>query len=189
MGFDKAVDSQQLDRAIKSTANAIRSKTINKNPIPWNKETGFASVIQNLNTTEGFFIGNFVVGEDAVVTTTKPLSVRGMKSKPKHLIAFVMPNTGEPAYSTYNAQSLCFVEKGVRDNICMISGYIGQGYIAQTDRYRVVLENDGFSIYGIYDSTCYVTPGSWGYIVITEESGTSGGVNAVVENSTLVIRT
>lgn len=45
MAIDKAVDSQQLDGALSASADAIRAKTGDVEPIPFDAATGFASAI------------------------------------------------------------------------------------------------------------------------------------------------
>lgn len=191
MAFDKVIDSQQLDGAIKATADAIRTKTFNKNPIPWDKETGFAENIKKLKTTTGFLMGSFEVKENQRVTETIPLVLNGLKGKPKHVVAFYM---GDHGTSTLQTSTLCYFEKGLRDSVFQLSGLYA--LIEPTERYTINLTDDGFEIYGDNDITCFVMTGTWGYVVITEESGTGECdetcddvdiQNAVVENHTLIL--
>ena len=50
MAVDKAVDSAQLDGAMTATADKIREKTGSSNPIPWDRDTGFAGALDGLST-------------------------------------------------------------------------------------------------------------------------------------------
>lgn len=45
MALDKLVDSAKLDGALKATADAIRAKTGESDPILWDEDTGFADAI------------------------------------------------------------------------------------------------------------------------------------------------
>lgn len=191
MAYDKVVDSQQLDGAIKATADAIRTKTLNKDPIPWSKDTGFSDVIARLKTTNGFLMGSFEIPENFNVTQTKALVLDGLKGKPLHVIAFYMGERGEPTLQT---GTLCYFEKGLRDSVFQLNGQFT--VLEKTDRYTINLTDDGFQVYGDNVYTCYVAVGLWGYVVVTEESG-SGACdetcddvdiqNAVVENHTLIL--
>jgi hypothetical protein len=192
MAFDKVVDSQKLDSAIKATANAIRSKITDKSPIPWDQNLGFSEIIQKLKTTTGFLLGEFVVGDDVEITQSTPFVVSGMKIKPKHILAFYMMGSGS---TNFLRGALCYFEKGERDNFLRLQS---NGMISSAiNQYSVVITNSGFEIYGSSDtSVSLILPGTWGYIAISEESGIGGGggtceginiENATVENHTLIL--
>lgn len=50
MAVDKAVDSAQLDGAMTATADKIREKIGNSDPITWDPDTGFAGALDDLST-------------------------------------------------------------------------------------------------------------------------------------------
>lgn len=53
MPFDKLVDSAKLDGALKSTADAIRSKTGGTGKIPWSDTEGFKSAVEGITVGGG----------------------------------------------------------------------------------------------------------------------------------------
>lgn len=52
MGFDTIIDKTKLENAMTATANAIREKTGNNTPIPWETDVGFAEAIGALSVEE-----------------------------------------------------------------------------------------------------------------------------------------
>lgn len=53
MAYDKVIDSVKFEAALTSTADAIRAKTGNTAPIPWNQKTGFANAINDIGGEDG----------------------------------------------------------------------------------------------------------------------------------------
>lgn len=52
MSFDTVIDKEQLEKAMKATADAIRSKTERSELIAWNPDQGFADAVSGLSVEE-----------------------------------------------------------------------------------------------------------------------------------------
>lgn len=80
MALDKAVDSALLDKALKSTADAIRSKTATTDDILWDIFTGFAEAIKKITAAVDFdtYTGEYditpAVGSQSLETAQKFMS-------------------------------------------------------------------------------------------------------------------
>lgn len=70
MAFDKVIDSAELDAGLTATAEAIREKTGQTAPIPWEAMKGFATAIAGIQAGGGsgdglaFDMGEFVLDTD-----------------------------------------------------------------------------------------------------------------------------
>lgn len=76
MGFDKVIDSAQLETALTASADAIRKKTGRTDPIKWSSDTGFADAIKNIEANNNSNSGNssnfeYYDGEYEVTPSTK----------------------------------------------------------------------------------------------------------------------
>lgn len=68
MGYDKAVDSAQLDSALKASADAIRAKKRTSSLIDWSSSEGFKSAIESINIPH-CAVGSFIPASDTTTVT------------------------------------------------------------------------------------------------------------------------
>lgn len=149
MAYDKVVDSIQLETAITETADAIRAKTGNTDPIAWVANKGFADVI-SLITSGGKLIK---VGTILSAYQQNTLDIKNTYSKYADITVndiYLVPDTftitkdGTITGGTYNLNKTYDASTGIltawRDSI---KGEVGLDFNCDVYVYGDIGENNG----------------------------------------------
>lgn len=157
MAYDKVVDSIQLETAITETADAIREKIGNTDPIAWVANKGFADVI-SLITTGGELIK---VGTILSAYQQSTLDIKNTYSKYADITVndiYLVPDTftitkdGTISGGTYNLNKTYDASTGIltawRDSI---KGEVGLNFNCDVYVYEKAGENNGSGGVGLFE--------------------------------------
>lgn len=157
MAYDKVVDSIQLETAITETADAIRAKIGNTDPIAWVANKGFADVI-SLITSGGKFIK---VGTILSAYQQNTLDIKNTYSKYADITVndiYLVPDTftitkdGTITGGTYNLNKTYDASTGIltawRDSI---KGEVGLDFNCDVYVYGDAGENNGSGGIELFD--------------------------------------
>lgn len=158
MAYDKLVDSAKLDAAMTATADAIRVKCENSEPIIWNSSTGFASAIESISAGIKAAIGTFTAAQGQYIYNN-PVTVTGLKFKPTRVMFFrsntsdnygiISADTATKRYTTYYYDEWEYEDEETGEPYYETSYYVESfDFIPQysSEGLVVTLNADGFTI-------------------------------------------